>query len=212
MSEDWFELWEFARAEAEKLGLEWHIYDEFTAPGGHAGGHTVARAPHVAQQQLKLVPVVDPDARFRSGLLGWFAVDPGSRTLRTIDDAESRKASLKNPVFAAVRERVNPKHSGNEFPLPDLTHPDAVQAFIESTYVPYHEHSGKGFGSSVRFSFCDEPHLNAESDAWPMSLHLLREFQQEHGFALEDHLEDLFGATAESPRVRYQYWSTLNRL
>jgi len=212
LSEEWFELWEFARAEAEKLGLEWHIYDEFTAPGGHAGGHTVARAPHTAQQQLKLVPVVDPGTRFRSGLLGWFAVDPESKTLRAIDGKERREASLDNPVFALVRERVKPKHSGNEFPLPDLTHPDAVKAFIESTYEPYHEHSGSDFGDSVRFSFCDEPHLNAERDCWPISLYLLREFQEDHGYALPDHLGDLCGATVDSPRVRYQYWSTVNRL
>ena len=45
LSDDWFDLWEVALDEAEKLDMNVWIYDENSYPSGFAGGHVPARMP-----------------------------------------------------------------------------------------------------------------------------------------------------------------------
>lgn len=54
LSEEWFELWSFALEEAERLGLECHIYDENSYPSGFAGGHVPALDPSTQVENLIL--------------------------------------------------------------------------------------------------------------------------------------------------------------
>ncbi|MFP4353186.1 MAG: hypothetical protein ACLFTU_10180 [Puniceicoccaceae bacterium] len=203
LSDEWFALWEHAAAEAGRLGMLWHIYDEYTCPGGHAGGHVVADASHVAGRELRLV-----EARRRRQLrkaeqaLAWFDAD----------GAPADAAGGDAPQFAAVLSPLpgNPAKGG--FPMPDLTHPDAVKAFIRSTHARYREVSGAHFGTTVRYCFCDEPSLYHSTDGLTLSPPILREFEKEHGYRLEDRLDAFCMGAAGAPEVRYDYWATMRRL
>jgi hypothetical protein len=105
---------------------------------------------------------------------------------------------------------MRPEKGG--FPMPDLTHPDAVRAFIESTHAKYKKHSGRHFGETVLYCFCDEPSLYHSGDALPLSPRILLAFEEEHGYRLQDRLADFCFGGSRSGEVRYDYWKTMRRL
>ncbi len=203
LSEEWFALWEHAAVEAGRLGLHWHIYDEYTCPGGHAGGHVVADASHVAGRELRLVETRQRKTlRKGESALAWF--DAEGAPVDAPDGAELRLGAVLTPLPG------NPAKGG--FPMPDLTHPDAVKAFIRSTHDRYREVSGAHFGQTVRYCFCDEPSLYHSPDGVTLSPSILRAFEREHGYRLEDRLDAFCMGAAGAPEVRYDYWATMRRL
>ncbi len=202
LSQEWFDLWETAAAECKRRGMIWNIYDEYTCPGGHAGGHVVADASHVAGRELRLVETRDRNiAKKAQTLLGWF--DEDGTHAGPPEDGAWRIAALLCPL------QMNPAKGG--FPMPDLTHPDAVRSFIRTTHDQYRRVSGKHFGETVRYCFCDEPSLY-HSDGLTLNPTSLREFEREHGYKLEEHLDALCFGIGDSAKVRYDFWKTMRRL
>jgi len=208
LQEEWFAAWKTAADHCRALGLEWHIYDEYTCPGGLAGGHTVATAPHTAATQLTLVRIFTPEAIPGGEIVAWFEEVPSGEIRRL---PHAKPADVKLPAVAAVIEPVPARVGQGNFPAADLTHPDACRAFLKTTHERYAAIAGEHFGSTTRYCFCDEPAIY-HRDGLLMSRRILREFEAEHGWRLEDRLEDLCFERAETPAVRYAYWSTLHRL
>ena len=198
----WFELWAYAARAAAERGIAFHIYDEFMCPAGHAGGHVVAEAPHVVQRELRLVAFDDELGRPSGDLMLLLKRDADGVLTRAPDPAGAEFAVVCVPVQAG---RVSP-------PRPDLCHPDTVRTFIEVTYEPYARCAGDLFGSTVRFAFCDEPHILASRAGLPFSTYLAREFERDHGYSLVDCVESLVCTRSDSLHVRFDYWWTVNRL
>ncbi len=211
ISDEWFEMWGHGMREAERLGMEFHIYDEFCCPGGHAGGHVVARRPHLAQQTLELRVVSAPQVRPEGRVAACFRRDEKG-ALQPVGSSALRTASADAPVLALVvrAEEHRPEKGG--FGLPDMLQRETAETFIETTHERYAERFADRFGRTVRFVFCDEPQVYGSRDGWPYSQHLLREFRHDHGYDLAGRLGALCFGGDGAEAVRFDYWRTVDRL
>ncbi len=210
LSERFFQLWDESLRTAKRLGMEYHIYDEFTCPGGHAGGHVIASKPHLVQRSLVVERVTDPRQLDRNDeVLACFATPEGDAPPRRLADDALGKATPEAPVLAAMIRAPRPKRS---FPMPDLLLPETCQTFIQTTHDQYARHSGDEFGDGVRFMFCDEPHVKSPLGGWPISRYFLKEFRLEHEYDLVDRLGELLFDQGGSAKVRYDWLATFDRL
>ncbi len=216
---EWFELWRVALKECRRLGLECHIYDEFTCFSGHAGGQVIKNKPYLAAQALRIEPVakwdspaVDfwetlfPDKSFQGDPLAYFHVSPDGPPRRV--DADN-VASGDAPAQAVTLCRTEPR--GNGFAVPDLTRRESTEMFLQTTHEQYARTVGDAFGQDCRFVFTDEPQLVHHSGLM-CSREIIKEFGRDHGYDLNDKIGELCFTQEGSPAVRFDYFYTLNRL
>ncbi len=212
LSDEWFAMWRHGLLEAQRLGLQWHIYDEFTCPGGYAGGHVVARKPHLGLQALSLTLVPMPTLRPAGEVLAWFRHDRSTGSLEAVGADAVAAASSEAPLLALVLQAAAHRPEKGNFALPDMLRRETADTFIETTHERYAAVGGDHFGKTVRFVFCDEPEVHGPRDAWPFSHHLVREFRHDHGYELTDRLGELCFELGEASAVRFDFWWTVNRL
>ena len=210
LHDEWFDLWKTAADHCRELGMEWHIYDEYTCPGGLAGGHTVANAPATAAIQLKVLPVSDPSQLPAGEVLAWFEEGPDNGSPQRVADVSLKNWQPGRRLIAAVLAQPVMNATNGSFPPPDLTHPQATPAFLASTHERYLATSGEHFGKTTRYCFCDEPALY-HRNALLLNLRLLEIFAQAFGYRLEDRLEALCFDEPDSPEVRFDYWTMMHR-
>ena len=199
LTERWFELWDFAVREAERLGLQLHLYDEFVCPSGVAGGNVISENPLLRQREIGIVPA--GPGRTRGEILLRVRISGEGIRLAEADTDATHQVVLGE--------------SGNSHgaPAPDLLNPETAPLFFRLTHERYRARSGDAFGKTVVFMFSDEPMILASAKGFPFSRHLQMEFQREHGYALEgEKLLSLCFANADSPAVRFDFWATVNRL
>ncbi len=215
LTDDWFEMWGHAVGECGRLGIGCQIYDEFVCPSGSAGGHTVAAVPHTAARFLEATVHTRP-ARPAGKTLAAFALDGQLRYRETIAAAALRetlaRASARNPVMT-LGLVTDSAHAGcGGLPRPDITRRDATAAFIAVGYEPYARRYAGQFGKTVRYVFTDEPSLPVSSRGLLWSELLSREFRKDHGYRLTDRLAEMCFGGEGAAAVRFDYFSTLNRL
>jgi hypothetical protein len=206
ITDRWFELWDYACRYAKSLGMEFHIYDEFCCPGGNAGGVVVQRHPELAQREVSLRTVYDPAHVTGADVLACLAAGDDGVPQR-LDDEAWKNAAPQSPVRVVT---MSAPKLGRTFAAADLLLPQTATTFLETTHDRYAAYTGDEFGKSVRFMFCDEPHVTAPF--WAMSPYLLKEFRFEHGYDLVDEIHKLIFTQDGSPEVRYDYFQTVNRL
>jgi hypothetical protein len=211
LSERWLDLWGHALREAERLGLSFHIYDEFCAPAGVAGGQVIAERPHLTQQELLLDISIGAETRTRGERLALFRLDPSTGQRIPLDTGQAHVASAGDPLLVLVVRPVEPGGYWGGFPGPDLCKRETTDTFLAVTHERYAARFGARFGQSIRFVFSDEPQVLG-GNGLPFSRDLLREFRRDHGYDLEAHLAALCFPQEGSPAVRYDYFWTLNRL
>lgn len=211
LSEEWFDFWDYAARLCAEEGLEWHIYDEYTAGGGAAGGHTIATMPNAVQRELAVVPVVDPSQVVDA--LAYYSIDRESRETQSLGPDELAETLERGEEVVAVVYQIAPggRRRNGLGPI-DLYHPDTAPAFIETTHAKYAQRSGDLFGSTVNFCFNDEPHTNQSKTAYPFSEYISKEFRKDHGYDLENKLESLLFWKEDTPETRYDFYRTLDRL
>lgn len=212
LSDEWFEMWGHGLREAERLGLEFHIYDEFCCPGGHAGGHVVAQRPHLVQQVLELSFVTDPLARPEVQVLAWLRWDRAGGAVRPCPADAVESATNDEPVLALVMRSGRHRPAKGGFAMPDMLRRETAETFIETTHARYAERFAEHFGSTCRYVFCDEPQIFGSRDGWPLSAHLLRQFRRDHGYDLSERLGELCFGLEGAAGARFDYWWTVNRL
>ena len=212
LSEHWFELWDYAMREASKLGLGWHIYDEFTAAGGNAGGHTVAESPHAVSQELVVSPVSNlKHLAGHSDILEIYAYSEDDRKITDVELSRVGEDSSGHFLVLYCMQSGRDRKRNGIAPV-DLLHPDATRTFIRTTHEKYAHWSADCFGTTVRFVFNDEPHMSNSPSTYAYNPFLAKEFFKDHGYPLEDRLGSLCFWESDSREVRYDYYSTVNRL
>jgi hypothetical protein len=211
LSERWLDLWGHALCEAERLGLEFHIYDEFCVPAGVAGGRVIAERPHLIQQELLLDVCTSAGTRPRGEPLAFYRREPGTGRALPLEAGEAHQASLEDPLLALTLQPVGPGDRWGGLPGPDLCRRETTDTFLAVTHDRYAERYGDRFGQSIRFVFSDEPQVLGRYGL-PFSRDLLKAFRRDHGYDLEAHLAELCFFQEGSPAVRYDYFWTLNRL
>lgn len=208
ISDRFFELWDFAAREAQRLGMQFQIYDEFCCPSGNAAGQVVAERPHLARQELGVTVWTGVGPRPNGEPLAYLRLENGS----PVKVANWDGATLDRPVCALVLRRVSGKAGFGGMPDNDLLRREATDAFIACTHEGYARKSKDLFGSAVRFMFSDEPYLSGHGGGLPMSRDLMREFHADHGYELADRLQALCFTQEGSEAVRFDYFLTINRL
>jgi len=211
LSERWLDLWGYAMREAERLGLEFHIYDEFCVPAGVAGGRVIAEKPHLIQQELLLEVSIDAGTRPRGEPLALYHLDPDTGRPVPLEKGDVYQASREDPLLALTLQAVGPGDRWGGLPGPDLCRLETTKTYLAVTHERYAARYRDRFGKSIRFVFSDEPQVLGRNGL-PFSRDLLKAFRRDHGYDLQAHLAELCFTQEGSPAVRYDYFWTLNRL
>ena len=104
ISDRFFELWDFAAREAQRLGMQFQIYDEFCCPSGNAAGQVVAEKPHLARQELGISMFTGIGPRPSDETLAWFRIENGARSAGGLVGRRHARAPRLRP-HAAPRLR-----------------------------------------------------------------------------------------------------------
>lgn len=92
----------------------------------------------------------------------------------------------------------------------DLLNPDAVDYFIQTTYIPYERRFGKYFGNVIPGIFIDEPKF--VSSPYPWTGRLPKEFSVRKGYGIEEALIALELDTEVSAERRKDFWEVVGEL
>lgn len=206
LSEEWFELHEYALEKAKSMNMLLWLYDENGFPSGYAGGHVQREMPESANQaqglSLEIKQSLDPE-----DLQSFLVLEKRDHAFGQVRDiSESRKGEfyILEQVFPTAKERMG------GYAYPDLLIPGVTETFIELTMPGYEKHLGSDFGSHIPGIFTDEPHIKApdrKSIRWTPSL--FTEFEARWGYRLEENLPSLFLDVGNYRRVRHDYYQIL---
>jgi hypothetical protein len=220
LSNEWFELWKEALKEAKRLGILCNIYDENSYPSGFAGGYVPSLAPDTASQYVQAQLTEAPPKTLGANTLAVFNVELNAtgQPMRASRLADREVSQARGPVATFSLRRASGNPWTGEFPYVDLTNPETVRMFIQTTFEAYKKQVGEEFGGTLKWSFDDEPLLatagayEAGSLALPLSFYTLTEFRKRNGYDLRDELPSLFWDVGDWRKVRFDYWQTLHDL
>lgn len=213
LSPQWFDLWKKSLAEARRLGLGLHIYDENSYPSGFAGGHVPAHDPETAGRVV-LVRAVRKDERVNwvdADLVAVYAHKENFQSVRRLATFERPREDETGMIVARI-EKMPPRPFQANFSYVDLTNPRSTQLFLEFTHEQYKKHLGAEFGKTVRMAFADEPEAPRFQNGVALSFRSLAEFRKRNGYDLADFLPSLYWDTGDFRKIRFDYWQTLHDL
>ncbi len=182
MGREWFEIYDVALQEAEKLGIEVIIYDEDGWPSGFAGGLVPALGEDYQAKNLKFSGEKDANGHL---VAVWRKSEDGYRVISFAESAE-------NDLFCYYTADPN---------YVDLLSEETVRQFIRVTHEKYRETFAKYFGSTVKGFFTDEPQLRM----LPWSASLEAEWKKRYSSDLRDSLYLLTMNTAAAKCFKYRY-------
>jgi hypothetical protein len=208
LSEEWFELFEFAAAECERLGMECHIYDENSFPAGFGGGHVPAANPLTTTQSLR--GKVYTSGPLPGGMTAYVQREGGT-WVGVEREKANESVSAERPVMAIELHADSGSIWTGGFPYVDLTLPQTTRTFLEVTHEAYKKRSGGRFGKVTKYAFSDEPMLSG-GGGLAFSRYLQAEFRREHGYDIETKLGELVSDTDAGRAVRFDHQMTVQRL
>lgn len=195
LSDEWMEDMKACLEAARETGTLAWLYDEDKWPSGFAGG---------------MVPEMSEAYRSRGLVLL-------SQEEITENDTVLTETTLNgSPVF--ICKRISPLSDlwFNGASYVDLMNPEAVDAFLNSTHERYKEVMGDSFGKEIPGIFTDEPCYLMEGKydvpVVPWSDYLPGFFQKLKGYAITDHLVELFIDTGDYQSVRFDFYDSATRL
>lgn len=221
LSEEWFDLWEYALECANKLGIKLYIYDENSYPSGFAGGHVSALCPdgissyadlivsdtpegvRTAEQRLTVIAVKDDNGRFYDAV-------------NVTAQPEDKWKDYGDKFIAVYIKPQTPAGWNAGFAYVDLMRPEVHEAFMQTTYERYYDRFGKYFGTSIPAIFTDEPSVG--TGIAPFSFWFANQFRRLKGYDIIKNLPlifrdiegDCFDRSAE--KVRFDYYDTIHEL
>ena len=226
LSGRWFECVKACVTEARRRGMYAWIYDEDQWPSGFAGGIVPAQSPEYRAKALWCL-VDDKPTHIAERLGAWIA----RRERGVLTDFQpAPDPTLYDPtthawvqIYPVTAELNQWRHKG--YCYFDPLNPEAVQAFIESTYEAYGREVGQAFGETIPGVFTDEPqylrwnwYQGSGEMEWYQGLgaHILpwttdfpQEFEQRNGYSLLPELPCLFFDVGDYMRARYDFWRTM---
>lgn len=240
LSEEWFELWEYAMEEARKLGLFVYIYDENSYPSGFGGGHVPSELPDCIARGIRLsyYENIDnpeklyedrwiPEASYKRPLKIYAFSRKGEKIhlIKDVTEIPDAEWSQYGKNFIAV-EWVNPHYTPwlGGFAYPDLLRKEVTARFIECTYQAYFDRFKDRFGDTIPAIFTDEPVIAPgsvfveDSSSLPFSHFFANEFKTRNGYDLIEHIIWLFVDPTEesnkipSTKVRFDFYCTIREL
>lgn len=242
LSDAWFDRWEDALTEAERLGLKLYIYDENSYPSGFAGGHVPSELPDClanavlfgaySLEELKgKLHASSPMLNRPGHPIRVFCVrekGAGAGTWEVIRDVTALPQKEWGNfgdtfwVFELGTPETNSWLGG--FAYTDQLRPEVTAKFLETTYERYRSRFGEKFGGAIPALFTDEPEISPGNlfqggDGFlPFTYWFAAEFEKRNGYDVRDVLPCLF-RDAEMPnspydarKIRFDYYSTIHEL
>ncbi len=222
MTEEWMDRIEACVKEAEKRGMGAWLYDEDKWPSGFAGGIVPAKSSKYRAKALlmemsgRLDEVEDAIRIFKCDLK-----DGRPENLKPVLRGEKEEQGKTYLYFNLFTSAIGEGWYGG-YCYTDNLNPEAVEAFIRSTYDAYYERVGRWFGSVVPGIFTDEPHIAPSVPgqrraklpvyALPWTKDFPQYFEKRKGYDIKGHLPSLFFDVGDYMKVRYDYWETVTGL
>jgi len=211
LSNEWFDLWQYALERGKKLGLDVWIYDEDSYPSGFAGGHVPDEMPssYNQGQMLHLVKTTTLPDTVKSFFIGLKKTADGS-----FEDITGKLENEKGgDYYLFAKEYYNKSPWYGNFSYVDLMAKGVTEKFIDVTMKGYEKAVGKEFGKAMPGIFSDEPNIEVQGAGnirWTPDL--FANFQEKWGYDLKQNLPSLFEETGNWQKVRHDYYQTLLQL
>lgn len=211
LSDEWFDLVEYAVERGRELGLYMWLYDENSFPSGFAGGLVPAEMPESYNQGAGLEP------HFLSILADikkdefYIILKKSGESFESVEDISTAEPG-EYVAFKKVYYDRRKWYAGYSYV--DLLLPGVTEKFIDVTMKGYEKSVGKHFGDLVPGIFTDEPNI-----ATPRGRHVLRwtpdlfeQFEKRWGYSLVPHLPSLLDEVGNWKKVRHDYYGILLEL
>lgn len=195
LSQEWMEMIKTCAEEARATGTYAWLYDEDKWPSGFAGGE-----------------VPEADEKYRSRALVLLKPDEV-----TENDTIMLHVEWEGQQYN-ICKRISPMGDlwFNGTSYVDLMNPEAVKAFLNFTHERYRQAVGEYFGKEIPGIFTDEPCYLMEGHysqpAVPWSDYLPEFFKKLKGYAIEEHLKELFFDTGDYRKIRFDFYDAATRL
>jgi len=202
LGKDWMDRIATCLREGKKLDMESWLYDEDRWPSGAAGGLVTIGHDELRSRGMVLVrpPLQGKD------YLAVFDLDEKSGAYRMIDPSDTAKN--EKIAFEVVLAPKTNWFNGESYA--DLLNPEAVRAFLNTTYEAYAKEFSNDFGESLPGIFTDEPHFRCGDVPWTDNFPAY--FEKLNGYDIIPRLPDLFFDLPNSPKTRYDFWRTATKL
>ncbi len=219
LGKEWFKCVKAAVDEAEKLNMYANLYDEDRWPSGIAGG-AITQEKKFRMRYLEFydaaapLPCAAEDITLNKVYILTLSEHGEVIAYRKAGEAPEAVAPQEKLVRLIVRIAPSSENYNNGSYL-DTTDPDAVRAFIDSTYEKYFSEFGKKFGKSIPYFFTDEPNYLdlAAANRRPWSERLMELFAAEKNQDLTDFLPELFWKCGKDfSEIRYWFYRTMTGL
>ncbi|MCL5098770.1 MAG: hypothetical protein M1608_14810 [Candidatus Omnitrophica bacterium] len=239
-SEQKWNAFKRAVAEAKKAGMSMWLYDEKGYPSGNAGGIVLKGHPEWEAHGLLIA-----DAAVDSGEVT-LDVPPGASFLAAAYPVENGEINLDKPVDLSAFIREGRLHwqapSGqwrvmvitesrlydgthaalslaDKLPYINLLQREPTARFLDATHRQYAEHLGPDLGKWFVSTFTDEPSLMSfflrpmPYRVLPWAPNLPVEFKKRRGYDLEPWIPALVASAGPKGRkARYDFWKTVGEL
>jgi hypothetical protein len=209
LSEEWFELFDYAVQKGKELGLLVWIYDENSYPSGFAGGHVPAQMPdsyeHGTGLSVEVQDVFQPaDTATYEVIL--------KRTAEGFEDitadAEPDKGS-EGEYYLFRRTYPPTSYWYGGWTYVDLLYRGVTSKFMELTMDGYEKHNKDDFGKTVPGIFTDEPNLEAAMAPGTVlrwTPDLWQSFQSRWDYDLRVNLPSLLYEIGDWKKIRHDYY------
>jgi len=209
LSDEWFELVQYAVEKAKSLDMHAWLYDENPFPSGFAGGHVPAEMPESYNQGQGLE--LYKFTKLPQNAENYFLIlkKQGEEFVQIINPVEQKD---KAGDFYLFEKKYYPRSKFyGGFSYVDLLVEGVTEKFIELTMTGYEQSIGHEFGKSVPGIFTDEPNINTYQGKnvmrWTPAL--FEKFQESWGYDLKSNLPSLFEEVGDWKCVRHNYYQVL---
>lgn len=210
LSDEWFDLFQYATQEAKALGMKLWLYDENSFPSGFAGGHVQDQMPESYNQgdAIQMLRGDEITGTVEDYLVVFIK---NGDSFEKVDELPSQLVA-DHVAFKIVYEPNSGWYGG--FSYVDLLIPGVTEKFIDVTMEGYEKTVGDQLGNLIPGIFTDEPNISPRGTRGGVrySPVLFEEFEKKWKYDLKEHLPSLFIEAGDYKTVRYHYYRLLLEL
>lgn len=181
LTDEYFEMYNYAAEVAMELGMKLYFYDEGGWPSGSACGKVAAKKPHLRLNLIKKEEVASPYTPSKDAVA---AFSKGKR----IKEGETSDAPIIEYTTYPFDDEYMP-------PYPNISLSETTETFIEITHEAYKKNLKDGImGNSMRVAFTDEPGVHGIG--WTDDT--AKEFMDRYGYDIIDYFNVLADGNPET--------------
>ena len=182
----------------KKLGMTTVVDDEDGWPSGFGAGEVNGMGEAYWLKWLQFEKIKAGNFRKTPQTIGTYLYKANGMYTRCLDKTRDSDTDILHIYY-----KSNPYYVDN-------LDPAVVRAFIRSSYEVYHVDFEREFGDGIQSIFSDEPQLARQYIPWSFTIPAV--FENNYSYDLLDSLPALFFPSGDYQKVRYHFWSTINKL